>query len=84
MNYDKGPWVPRPVDTLPFAFLKVPRDTAIEMKCCARCGGEAEFFADFISEREYGITGYCQSCQDEAYAMMEEQEDHEYADTGDR
>ena len=74
MNYDKGPWFPRPVDTLPFDHLKVPRQEAIKMKCCARCGGEAEFFADFLSEREYSTTGYCQSCQDWNYALLDEQE----------
>jgi hypothetical protein len=71
MNYDKDPWAPRPVDTFPFDFHKKSRQEAIRMQCCVRCGGEAEIFADFLSEREYAISGYCQSCQDWEYALLD-------------
>jgi len=74
MNYDKDPWFPRPTDTLPFDVLKVPRREAIRMRCCARCGGEAEFFADLMSERKYDITGFCQYCQDTHNAMLERED----------
>lgn len=73
MNYDKQYVPARPVDYLGFAG-RVPRQEAIAMKVCVKCAGEAEFFADYLSEREYGITGYCQKCQDDAYATMEEME----------
>ena len=33
-------------------------------KRCVSCGGDATKFTDELSEREYGISGFCQKCQD--------------------
>lgn len=71
MNYDEEPWTPRPrpVDNL---LPGMPRLVAISMKCCIRCGGEAEVFTDYLSEREYQISGFCQSCQNWVFQEPEE------------
>jgi hypothetical protein len=36
-------------------------------KICTSCGKPATEFKDEKSVREYRITGYCQSCQDEVF-----------------
>jgi hypothetical protein len=33
------------------------------------CGGNASAFRDEISRREYAITGFCQSCQDNMFGV---------------
>lgn len=78
MNNDVGDNPLRPVDLL---FGPHRRD-AIEMSCCAHCGGEAELFADELSKREYRISGLCQNCQNNVFGYLEEEGD--YADTGQR
>ena len=40
---------------------------AIASKICPLCGGEIYTFRDAMSEREYGISGMCQSCQDDVF-----------------
>lgn len=59
MNYDKDP---NPAVRVHPKF-DVPRQAAIDMKCCTRCGGEAEIFEDENATRIYRQTGLCQSCQ---------------------
>lgn len=47
------------------------RTTAITSDKCVNppygCGGDAKVFKDALSEREYTISGLCQSCQDEVF-----------------
>lgn len=38
---------------------------AHEKRVCLFCGKEIKGFKDYISEKEYSISGSCQSCQDE-------------------
>lgn len=71
MNYDKDDWRPRPVDSV-FPRTRVMVALAQTMKCCVNCAGEAEFFADDLSKRDYDITGLCQSCQDRIYQEVED------------
>lgn len=37
---------------------------------CVGCGGNASSFGDRLSEREFLISGLCQSCQDDAWSAM--------------
>lgn len=41
--------------------------TALSNKKCILCGEDAGTFRDKISEKEYGISGMCQSCQDDVF-----------------
>jgi hypothetical protein len=40
---------------------------SIRADICSMCGKPATEFTDTISEREYRISGLCQSCQDEVF-----------------
>jgi len=44
---------------------------AIAGKGCVKCGGPAVDFRDEISHKEYGISGFCQECQDEIFGAEE-------------
>ena len=39
---------------------------------CVWCGGLATEFKDELSVREYGISGFCQKCQDEVFEELNE------------
>lgn len=49
----------------------IDRTIAIHNNICTRCGGIALEFSDDLSEREYTISGFCQTCQDEVYGGEE-------------
>jgi hypothetical protein len=34
---------------------------------CVKCGGQATEFNDELSKKEYGISGFCQTCQDKIF-----------------
>jgi hypothetical protein len=59
----------RPVDIL---FPEAQREAAIGMAFCVLppfgCGEPILGFTDEISEREYGISGMCQTCQDRMWS----------------
>lgn len=58
----------RPIDIL---APQAQRPEAIRLGFCALpplgCGKPATGFRDALSEREYGISGMCQECQDEIW-----------------
>ena len=41
--------------------------TAIKEHKCCLCGEDAGTFRDSLSEKEFGISGMCQSCQDDVF-----------------
>ena len=44
------------------------RKVAMDNQLCVMCGGDANYFADEVSRKEYGISGMCQTCQDKTFA----------------
>ena len=34
---------------------------------CVRCDGDASYFLNEVSRKEYAISGWCQHCQDEMF-----------------
>lgn len=40
---------------------------------CVTCGGPVEGFRDELSQREYGISGMCQNCQDSVFGVDEDE-----------
>lgn len=42
---------------------------------CVSCGKAADQFRDKLSEKEYGISGLCQACQDEIFTEDMRDED---------
>ena len=43
------------------------RMLAIAGKGCVKCGESAVDFRDEISKKEFGISGFCQACQDDIF-----------------
>jgi hypothetical protein len=43
------------------------RVDSIEADICTWCGKTATEFRDMLSKKEYTISGFCQSCQDEVF-----------------
>jgi len=45
------------------------RRQAHKKSACCKCGGDAKKFKDSVSVKEYSITGWCQTCQDDFYRI---------------
>ena len=43
------------------------RKEGIKLNICTWCGKQANSFWDQLSEKEYTISGFCQTCQDETF-----------------
>ena len=50
----------------------VSRVGAVAEASCVTCKGEASSFRDSLSQKEYSISGLCQSCQDSVFGISEE------------
>ena len=50
----------------------VSRVGAVAERSCVTCSGEAKSFRDALSQKEYTISGMCQSCQDSVYGVSED------------
>ena len=51
------------------------RDAAIKAAQCSRCRKPVIEFRDRLSEKEYFISGWCQSCQDLMFKPINEDDD---------
>ena len=52
------------VDQVAMRFFGRKLTNSLQDKVCVNCGEKSEDFRDDKSQREYGITGFCQECQD--------------------
>ena len=43
------------------------RSAAMNTQKCSKCGQDAIKFRDRLSEKEYRLTAWCQSCQDDFF-----------------
>tara|TARA_R100001086_G_C11773367_1_gene241518 strand:- start:501 stop:713 length:213 start_codon:yes stop_codon:yes gene_type:complete len=50
----------------------IDRKGSITNNTCVSCKGEALVFTDDISQKEYTISGLCQSCQDQVFGGSNE------------
>ena len=50
-----------------FRLFGRSRSLAIAGNGCVKCGESATDFRDEISRKEFGISGFCQSCQDDIF-----------------
>ncbi len=48
-------------------LIGTDRRSAITSNICTSCKKPAEDFRDPLSEKEYTISGFCQTCQDEVF-----------------
>lgn len=55
------------IEALLSAITGVSRVGAVAERSCVCCSGEAKSFTDALSEKEYTISGLCQTCQDSVF-----------------
>ena len=74
-NVKRSPEMRNFLDTLALKAFGRSATDAHAQKICVKCGQPATNFRDGLSEREYEISVFCQSCQDEAqrhFVVLEE------------
>jgi len=63
--------MPKSPEMASFLDRLVNRSDALNRQVCVNppigCGGPAREFRDALSEKEYGISGLCQKCQDKVF-----------------
>ena len=60
------------IETLLSMITGVSRVGAVAEASCVDCKGEASEFRDPLSQKEYTISGLCQSCQDSIFGISED------------
>jgi len=60
------------LDNISLNTIGRARSLAIAGRSCVMCGGRADTFKDALSEKEFGISGMCQVCQDKVFCEPEE------------
>ena len=55
------------LDDLSTLIFGESRTESIGGNTCVSCGEDASEFEDSLSRKEYGISGLCQTCQDEVF-----------------
>ena len=58
-----------------FRLFGRSRMLAIAGNQCVKCGKPANSFKDELSKKEYGISGFCQSCQDDIFGPSDDCKD---------
>lgn len=71
-NMSKSPEMVNALDQLSQAWYGRSRSECLDKRICVVCGGPATDFTDFLSRKEYGISGMCQKCQDETFSGEED------------
>lgn len=64
---DKSQAIINLLNTLSSEIFGNTRSDALSESVCVSCEGDATSFRDAISEKEYGISGFCQTCQDDIF-----------------
>lgn len=52
------------MDALSFILFGNVLSGSLKAKVCVKCGKPALDFRDGASAKEYGVSGFCQACQD--------------------
>jgi hypothetical protein len=60
------------LDELALNIFGRSRSLAQAGNSCVKCGQPATEFKDELSRKEYGITGFCQKCQDSVFGGDDE------------
>ena len=66
------------IDAMLTSVFGVDRVKTISGGTCVSCDAEgiiASSFSDDLSRKEYSISGFCQSCQDDLFGPEEDEED---------
>ena len=60
------------IDNMLTSFFGIDRVGSISDNKCVSCKEDATEFTDALSRKEYGISGLCQSCQDQIFGVSDE------------
>ena len=60
------------IDDMLTSVFGIDRIGSITDNECVSCKGYATEFTDALSEKEYGISGLCQFCQDQVFGVADE------------
>lgn len=63
----KSPEMTAALDGLSTAMFGRSRSASIEGRVCVTCGKPVGQFRDALSEKEFQISGMCQTCQDSVF-----------------
>tara|TARA_R110000803_G_scaffold192258_1_gene255032 strand:- start:562 stop:762 length:201 start_codon:yes stop_codon:yes gene_type:complete len=63
----KTPEMKAALEDITKALFGTSRSDQIHNRKCVTCKGEAVYFNDELSVREYNISGMCQKCQDSVF-----------------
>jgi len=55
------------IDEFITSITGIDRVATIKTDTCVSCKGNAQVFDDYLSRKEYSISGLCQTCQDEIW-----------------
>ena len=55
------------IESLLTSISEISRQNAEKQKICTWCKKPITGFKDMLSEKEYKISGFCQSCQDATF-----------------
>lgn len=59
-------------EEMAFTLFGRSRRLAIAGNQCVKCGEFDLWFRDELSRKEHGISGFCQSCQDNVFGLNDE------------
>ena len=59
-------------EEMAFSLFGRSRRLAIAGNQCVKCGEFDLWFRDELSRKEHGISGFCQSCQDDVFGLNDE------------
>ena len=60
------------IDNMLTSFFGIDRKGSIANNKCVSCKEDATEFTSALSRKEYGISGLCQSCQDQIFGVSDE------------
>ena len=60
------------IDDMLTSVFGIDRVGSISDNKCVSCKKDAAEFTDALSQKEYSISGLCQSCQDQVFGVSDE------------
>ena len=67
----KHPAIQNLIDMQTCTLYGRPLSGALALGLCVKCGHKAETFRSALAAKEYEISGYCDTCQDEIFNSEE-------------
>lgn len=71
----KSPFIKKALDNMSENSFGRRVSQSIYEDICVSCGKPAVEFKNALSCKEYRISGLCQNCQDEVFALLEDEDE---------